>query len=362
MSPTTPFVTPVIALAGFSGAGKTTLLLALTRRLIKRHLRVLVIKHDAHGLTIDRRGKDTQRAFTAGADVLARDAKQTFTRQHGTDTEDLLALIRRQEPHYDVILVEGHKTAPLPHKIWLRRHIKDAPPASVLPVGLDLDRDEPRLKRAWPFVEQVIADTYRNTPLYAGILIGGKSSRMGSPKHLLKLKEKTWLERIAAVTRKFGPTVILGAGKVPAKLHHLPRLPDAPGYEGPIAGMIAAMRWQPRARWLFLACDTPLITEEAIAWLLGQGGPGVWAVLARKGAKSRPEPFPGVYDFRILATLEALQGPAAVMHNLATRSTSLPPRLRVSWRNLNTPGLAALHADYPHRSNWPTPHDLENGT
>ena len=68
---------PVIGICGFSGAGRTTLVLDLVRLLARRGLRTLVIKHDAHGLNIDRRGKDTQLAFAAGADVLARDHRQS---------------------------------------------------------------------------------------------------------------------------------------------------------------------------------------------------------------------------------------------------------------------------------------------
>lgn len=332
---------PVIGICGFSGAGKTTLLLGLVRLLVRRGLRTLVIKHDAHGLDVDRRGKDTQRAFAAGADVLARDYTQSFARSHAKDTEPLASLLWRQSANYDVILVEGHKSTPLPRKIWLRRHDKDCPPPNCLAIDLDLGRDVDRLALAWPFVEQQIADAYARTPVYAGILIGGRSMRMGSAKHLLRLRGRTWIEHIAKATAPLvAETVVLGSGALPKNLGHLMRLPDALDHEGPLAGVVAAMRWQPRARWLFAACDTPLLIHDALTWIVAQGRPGVWAVLPRRRAGGTPEPFPGLYDFRALLALEAVLGPSHLASHPAALTPTIPAYLRPAWRNLNTPRAA----------------------
>ena len=143
-------------------------------------------------------------------------------------------------------------------------------------------------------------------------------------------------------------TIVLGSGVLPKSLGHLTRLPDAPDHQGPLAGMVAAMRWQPRARWLFAACDTPLLSHDALAWLVAQGSPGVWAVLPRRRAGSPPEPLPGLYDFRALSALEIARGPSQLGMHPAALSPMLPTRLRSAWRNLNTPYAAKKVGTYAH--------------
>ena len=65
----------------------------------------------------------------------------------------------------------------------------------------------------------------------AAILIGGKSSRMGSPKGLLEFDHLSLLEKIAAAADEVASSVVLiGDGPVPAALAGKKRLPDVPGH------------------------------------------------------------------------------------------------------------------------------------
>lgn len=334
--------TPVFGICGYSGAGKTTLIVEIVRRLRSRGLATLVIKHDAHGLTIDRRGKDSQRFFDAGADVIARDPEQTFLRLRRDDREDLAELLARSQRDYDVILVEGHKTTPLPRKLWLRRHGRDRAPRICGPVDLDLRRDQDRVGATWAWIEQGLEDLHRSVPTTVGILIGGGSQRMGQSKHLLTFGGRSWLARIVAAARQVGEAVVLlGRGRVPRSCSSLLRLPDAPGLDGPLAGMCAALRWRPDAHWIFLACDSPLVTSEALRWLKNQARPGIWAVQARLCASKAPDPFPGWYDFRSATTLESARGPSWLARHRRTATPVLPAELRTAWRSCNTPAQAA---------------------
>ncbi|MDP6460361.1 MAG: molybdopterin-guanine dinucleotide biosynthesis protein MobB, partial [Gemmatimonadota bacterium] len=65
---------PVLAVCGWSGSGKTTLLDRVIPEITARGLSVAALKHDAHGLKVDPRGKDSDRLFRAGADVVAPSA------------------------------------------------------------------------------------------------------------------------------------------------------------------------------------------------------------------------------------------------------------------------------------------------
>ena len=333
--------TPVFGICGFSGAGKTTLIIELVCRLRARGLATLVIKHDAHGLTIDRPGKDSDRFFAAGADVIARDPVQGFRRSHSGDSDALDVLLTKVRPDYDVILVEGHKTMPLPRKVWLRRHGRDRPPRACLPIALDLGRDDDRVAAAWTWIEQSLEHIHQTAPTLAGILVGGQSRRMGRSKQLLTYRGRTWLARIVAAARKVADgVVLLGSGSVPRSCSSLPRLPDADGKEGPLAGLCAALRWRPDARWIILACDSPLMTREALQWLKAQSRPGVWAVQPRRSARAVPEPFPGWYDFRAVALLESAHGPSWLSRHPRTATPVVPQEHMTTWLNFNSPGDA----------------------
>ena len=330
--------TPVFGICGYSGAGKTTLILELVRRLRARGLATLVIKHDTHRLSIDRPGKDSQRFFAAGADVIARDQDQSFVRLHRNDSEALSGLIDRVQRDYDVILVEGHKSTPLPRKLWLRRHARDRAPRPCLPVNLDLRRDQDRLTAAWAWIEQGLAHIHLAAPTLAGVLIGGASQRMGRSKHLLTYRGRTWLARIVAVARQVTDgVVLLGAGQVPRSCAMLARLPDASGLSGPLAGMCAALRWRPDARWIFLACDSPLVTSDALRWLKDQARPGIWAVQPRLSTSKSPDPLPGWYDFRAASALESARGPSWLAGHPRSATPVLPGQFATAWLNCNTP-------------------------
>jgi molybdenum cofactor guanylyltransferase len=329
---------PVFAICGYSGAGKTTLIIELVRRLNALHLRAVVIKHDAHELDVDRPGKDTHRFFTAGADVIARDPAQSFFRRHDGDGRALATLIVDLHRDYDVILVEGHKTTPLPRKFWLRRNPRDRAPRACGKISLDLGRDDDRVSATWAVIERELAAIHLAAPTLAGILIGGQSRRMGRSKHLLLHGGRTWLARIvAAATPVVDAVVLLGAGALPRSCAKLPRLPDVPGIQGPLAGMCAAFRWRPDARWIFLSCDTPLVTTGAIRWLRAHARPGLIAVQPRLGPGKPPQPFPGWYDPGALRALESAAGPSWLAKSPRTLTPVVPREMAHAWWNCNSP-------------------------
>lgn len=163
---------------------------------------------------------------------------------------------------------------------------------------------------------------------------------MGSPKQFLILQGRSLAARTAEILAIYAsPVVTLGVGPLPGDVTSLPAIPDAPGMLGPVAGLVAALRWLPRTTWLFCPCDHPFLSGEALGWLLAQRRPGAWAVVPR----SRPnqcEPLLALYEPEALALIEhaAIQGNAP--HTLARHprvaSPLVPPGLRPAWDDVNT--------------------------
>jgi len=118
---------PVLGICGWSGSGKTTLIERVVSHLCERGLSVAIVKHDVHGINVDRPGKDSDRFFNAGADVLLQGPRQEFLRTHGTGDPKLIPTLQALVRRYDLILVEGHKGTPLP-KVWVLSADETAPP------------------------------------------------------------------------------------------------------------------------------------------------------------------------------------------------------------------------------------------
>jgi molybdopterin-guanine dinucleotide biosynthesis protein MobB len=142
-----------LGLCGWSGSGKTTLLERLVAVLAGRGLKVAVVKHDAHGPDLDREGKDSDRLFRAGADVLVHGPGEGFLRRHGDGT--LAGALAFLPPGYDLVLVEGHKGSSVP-KVWLLSEGEETPPPGVREVVAVLGRGPDRLPRALALVESLV--------------------------------------------------------------------------------------------------------------------------------------------------------------------------------------------------------------
>jgi len=334
---------PIFGVCGFSGSGKTTLLEKVVPILSARGLRVAVIKHDVHGIQIDRSGKDSDRLFAAGAgaDMLLQGPDEAFLRMTLRPGESLNNLLTKLPQDYDVILVEGHKSSPWP-KIWLLGDDESAPPSECENVMASFSREMDRCESCIKIVTDWLEKKWRETPVYACVLIGGKSRRMGQPKHLLEKEGKIWLEHSLDLLSQLAErVVIVGSGEVPVQLDTYLHLPDIIEAQGPMAGMLSAMRWAPRASWLFAACDMPDISLDAIRWLLDCRAPGVWGVLPALTAGRHVEPLLAYYDFRAAGLFEKMVreksfSPSRLVLNSKIVTPTPPAQFASAWRNVNT--------------------------
>lgn len=174
-------------------------------------------------------------------------------------------------------------------------------------------------------------------------MIGGSSRRMGSPKYCLSFRGRSMLHHVLdAIAGRVQRAVVLGQGSMPPDLGDVSQLVDAPDCgEGPLAALLTAFRWAPRASWLVAACDMPSITDEALSWLLGQRGPGRWAVVPEQPT-GQSEPLLALYEPQsafLLTELLRSGRPAIrrIADSSAVHTPRIPAALASAWTNVNTP-------------------------
>ncbi len=180
--------------------------------------------------------------------------------------------------------------------------------------------------------------------LNACLLIGGRSSRMGRPKHLIKGDNGlTWIENSVALLTPFVDEIVLsGAGDIPSSLASLRRLPDVDGVEGPLTGILAAMRWNPDSCWLLIACDMPNISAAAVKWLLATRGGNSWGTVPRLHDDGFVEPLLALYEPQARQYFEELCSSGVLRISMVARRSRIstpvvPKELARSWSNINTP-------------------------
>ncbi len=183
----------------------------------------------------------------------------------------------------------------------------------------------------------------------ACLLIGGRSSRMGQPKHLIRgATGQTWVERTSDLLEPYVDEVVLsGKGNIPESLSHLTRIADLPEVAGPLTGILAAMRWRPSCAWLLIACDMPNITKEALEWLLASRKSNSYGTVPRLAANGFVEPLLALYEpqaktyFEELAESKIFRISRVAKHS-AISTPVVPRHLVGSWRNINTPDQLGL--------------------
>ena len=115
-------VIPVVCIVGKHNAGKTTLLEKLIPCLQQRGRRVAVIKHAAHGFSLDREGSDSWRLAQTGADAVVLSGPGNAVTLCRLPDDASLPQVLGLLPvmGFDLVLVEGYKSSDYP-KIEVHR-------------------------------------------------------------------------------------------------------------------------------------------------------------------------------------------------------------------------------------------------
>jgi molybdopterin-guanine dinucleotide biosynthesis protein A len=335
----------VIGISGYSGSGKTTLIEKIVQGLKREGLYIGLLKHAYHhGLSLDGEGKDSERFYRAGADfVFAHDSQQGFARFPLKDA-GLSDALARFPKGLDIVLVEGHKNSYIPG-IWIlpggRRTEKHEIPAGVS--RRVIYRDDPKyVEKVMAHIHHEIGRFHSGRTLMAGLLVGGRSRRMGMSKAMLKIREETLVERSFNILGKIAArTLFLGSAELPGHFGCADRLTDAAGVEGPMAGILSAFRWAPESTWIISAVDMPFMDREAWKWVMGQRRPGVWAVLPLLKSGAKAETMAACYEPMIFGEVEALARHGIhTLQKLAGHpkviTPLVPESLSHAWKNVNT--------------------------
>ena len=112
-----------VAFTGPSGSGKTSLVEKISTELIKDR-KVAIIKNDRKNKAqFDVKGKDSHKFSQTGAEVvITSPTRTTYFSQREKSLDDIVHMIN----DFDILLVEGLKTLPLPRIAIFRNEIDES--------------------------------------------------------------------------------------------------------------------------------------------------------------------------------------------------------------------------------------------
>ena len=112
-----------VAFTGPSGSGKTTLVEKVAKELIQTE-KVAIIKNDPKDKAVfDVEGKDSDKFTKTGAEVVVTSpTRTTYFSQREKNLDEIVAMIN----DFDILLVEGLKTLPLPRLAVFRNKIDES--------------------------------------------------------------------------------------------------------------------------------------------------------------------------------------------------------------------------------------------
>lgn len=185
----------------------------------------------------------------------------------------------------------------------------------------------------------------QNAKVGAAILAGGKSSRMGQDKALIRAGQESLLERTARVLRPLATEIVIVAN--PERRYEIPGcrvvgdvMPDC----GPVAGILTALRTLREGWHIVVACDMPNLETNGLAALAAMQAEDYDAVIPI--SEGRLHPLCALYrsnciqafDAYLLAGGRSVQGALRTIATLAWQTTptsSLPDRCLVNLNSRN---------------------------
>ena len=162
---------------------------------------------------------------------------------------------------------------------------------------------------------------------------------MGAMKHTLPWRNGDLLDHMIEAARPLVEEVVLIGASVRGR--GLDCWTDAEGVEGPLGGLITMSRRRPQTHWLALSCDMPLMTTEALEWLISWAT-SEWSAVIPRTRDAHTQPLAALYAPHSGPLLEAVasgstMSPRLLVNNADVHSPQVPGHLDRCWTNVNTP-------------------------
>ncbi len=134
--------------------------------------------------------------------------------------------------------------------------------------------------------------------LYGLVLSGGKSTRMGTDKGLIRYHGVPQREYLYDLLQQVcQDTFVSLRDEQKAELpSNMQTIVDLNEYRGPYNGLLSAHKKYPEAAWLVLACDLPLMDLNALKELIAQRDSGKQATAFALKENPLPEPLCAIWE------------------------------------------------------------------
>ncbi len=137
-----------------------------------------------------------------------------------------------------------------------------------------------------------------NAKLYGLVLSGGKSTRMGTDKGLIKYHGVPQREYLYDLLSQVCEETFISLreeqeAELPSRMQTIVDLNE---FRGPYNGLISAHKECPEAAWLVLACDLPLMDVNALKELISQRDATKQATAFALKENPLPEPLCAIWE------------------------------------------------------------------
>jgi len=171
------------------------------------------------------------------------------------------------------------------------------------------------------------------------VLAGGRSSRMGSDKGLLKLNDKLFIEHIMLAMKPLVDSIIIVSNNNTYDQFGYERITDEVKDAGPLAGLYSGLSHSKTRYNLVLSCDIPLIQTEVLKTLIDTDYKNYDVVQIQSENKTMP--------LIALYNKECMDKCLKLLHDgerrlrvavgqLNTKTVSIQPRWQEYVKNINT--------------------------